>query len=249
MTNKAPEICDYKDTDYHKDFWQGSVDRTYEDLVERDLIRALLPKAGYSFIDVGAGFGRLTPEYFDRFNRVILLDYAQHLLAEARQKFISRQNIEYIQASCYEIPLPDNVIEMGLSMRLMHHIEDVDKFFSELNRILQPGGKFILEFANKRNALEIVRLFLGKSKKSPFSQNPYRYGEAVFYNFHPKYIKDRVKSNGFGIKKVYSLSNFRYPILKKIFGNSILLVAERIVRGMLGKIFFGPSIVLVLEKK
>ena len=249
MTTKSPEICDYKGTDYHQEFWQGVIDRSYEDLVERDLIRSLLPDSGESFIDVGAGFGRLTPEYEGRFKQVTLLDYAQHLLDEAKLKFHAKHHITYLQASCYEIPLPDNSIEMGLSMRLMHHIEDVDKLFKELNRILQPGGKFILEFANKKNALEIVRLLFGKSDKSPFSQNPYRYGSAVFFNFHPKYIKDKIGQNGFVIKRVYSLSNFRLPILKKIFGNSLLLLAERAVRSLLGKIYFGPSIVLVLEKK
>ncbi|MFC1477837.1 methyltransferase domain-containing protein [Candidatus Margulisiibacteriota bacterium] len=241
-------ICDYADTDYAADFWNGNIDRTYEDLTERELLRRLLPENGGSIIDIGAGFGRLTSEYKEKFNKCVLLDYAGNLLNQARDKYKSDNNIEYIKASCYEMPLPDNSFDVAVSFRLLHHIQDVDKFLDEAYRIIKPGGRFILEVANKKNALEIIRYFTGKSDKQPFSLTPYCSGENVYYNFHPDYVKLKAEKAGFKVIDKYSISNFRFNVLKKTFNPEILAVFDYMLGRSLGLIDFGPSLVFNLIK-
>lgn len=240
-------ICDYSDTNYEKDFWQSSVNRSYEDKSEKFLLKRLLPKNKESIIDVGAGFGRLTYVYKDLFKNVFLLDFANNLLEQAKQKFLDEENIKYINASCYEIPIDQ--LDIAIAFRLMHHIADTDLFFKEINRILKNNGTFILEFANKRNFLEIIRFLLGKSVKKPFSLEPYQYSGKVYYNFHPKYIKDKLKQAGFKIKKVYSVSNFRSSFFKKILSNTLLAFLDNLLSRLLGFFCFGPSIVIVAKKK
>ncbi|MFA5928480.1 MAG: class I SAM-dependent methyltransferase [Candidatus Margulisiibacteriota bacterium] len=248
-TKTADVICDYADTDYNKNFWQGEVDRSYEDLSEKDIVSKLLPKTGGSVIDLGAGFGRLAIVYKDRFTDVTLLDYANNLLDQARELYKDSKNIQYVQGSCYEIPVADSSVENAVSFRLMHHLNDVPKFFGETARILKPGGKFILEYANKRNALEILRFIFGRSDRGPFDLMPYQYGTKIFYNFHPRFISKLAEAKGFRIKAVYSLSNFRSNILKKIFEAKTLFLFEKLLRRPLGYLYWGPSIVLEMEKK
>ncbi|MFH1428931.1 MAG: class I SAM-dependent methyltransferase [Candidatus Margulisiibacteriota bacterium] len=242
-------ICDYADTDYAADFWNGSIDRTYEDLTERALLQRLLPESGESIIDIGAGFGRLTTEYKDKFKRCVLLDYADNLLKQAREKYKLDNNIEYIKASCYEIPLDDNSFDFAVSFRLLHHIQDVDKYFNEVYRVIKPGGRFILEVANKKNILEILRYFSGKSDKQPFSLSPYCYGENVYYNFHPNYVKLKARKTGFQVVGKYSISNFRFNIMKKTFNPRILAALDKLLGRSLGSLDFGPSIIFNLIKK
>src|SRR5512139_3715434 len=79
---EEPRICDYEDSAYRTDFWEGQ-GREYEDLAERIALRYLLPPAGRRVIDIGAGFGRLC-EFYNRFEQAILLDYSSSLLRQAQ---------------------------------------------------------------------------------------------------------------------------------------------------------------------
>ena len=78
-------LSDYTGYDYRKDFWQRS-DRRYEDLLERDTIARFLDRylpENASLMDLGCGFGRLTPVYVQRATSIVLFDYAQNLLDQA----------------------------------------------------------------------------------------------------------------------------------------------------------------------
>jgi ubiquinone/menaquinone biosynthesis C-methylase UbiE len=248
MNPPSTSVCDYADTDYEKEFWKGEVDRSYEDRSEKELLAKLLPLHGRSLIDIGAGFGRLATIYKSRFRKVVLLDYSENLLNQARAVHREDPHLEYIKASCYEMPFLPDTFETAISFRLMHHIEDVPRFLKEAYRILKPGGLFVLEFANKKNVLEVVRYVMGKSEKKPFAMEPYRYGEKVFYNFHPAYIKKIVKETGFTIKAKYSISNFRQALFKKWVGTRPLVEIDKLLRRPLAIFDFGPSLVLVLNK-
>jgi cyclopropane fatty-acyl-phospholipid synthase-like methyltransferase len=67
-------VCDYEDSTYRTDFWEGQ-DREYEDLAERIALRRLLPPTGRRLIDIGGGFGRLA-EFYAGYEQVVLLDYS-----------------------------------------------------------------------------------------------------------------------------------------------------------------------------
>jgi ubiquinone/menaquinone biosynthesis C-methylase UbiE len=241
-------ICDYSDTDYAADFW-GENKRLYEDQVERIALRKVLPKAGKKFLDMGSGFGRLTGEYAGRFKEVVLFDYAQNLLDQAKNKYQDKKNITYVQGDMYHMPFADDTFDGGLSVRVMHHFEDVPLVLKELNRVMAAGSVFVLEYANKRNILEVARAMLGKENLSPFDRAPSQRGEKVFWNFHPKYIEAEVKKAGFKVEKVLSVSIFRSGFLKKLFGVKVLSFVERILQKPLGRFRLSPSVFIILKKE
>ncbi len=80
---ELPPVCDYEGSDYRARFWEDG-GRDYEDRVERVALRRLLPPAGDTLIEVGAGFGRLADEYRG-YKRVVLFDYSRTLLREAQE--------------------------------------------------------------------------------------------------------------------------------------------------------------------
>ena len=247
MSNK-PNICDYADTNYSKDFW-GNNKRLYEDIVERNALHKLLPAQGNSFLDMGAGFGRLTDEYAIRYKKVTLFDYAQNLLDEAKIKHKKYHNIDYVQGDIYNLPFKDETFDGGLSVRVMHHIEDVSKVFAELNRVMQKNGKFVLEYANKHNVLEIIRFLTFQKNAGPFKLAPAKRGNSVFWNFHPLHIEGELKKAGFKIEKVLSVSMFRSAFLKKVFGDKLLARIENHLSGILGRLRLSPSVFLLIKKE
>lgn len=241
-------ITNYNDTEYEKDFW-GT--RQYEDLIEKDVLSKLLNNQYKSFLDLGAGFGRLVPVYQDKASEVTLLDYSDKLLASAKQKWGDFNNLRFVKGSFYELPFKDARFDGGCSVRVMHHVEDVDKFFDELSRVLAKDAEFILEIANKRNWLEILRKLFGKKDAlNPFTTLPEnRSKKGLTYNFHPLFIKEKLGEYGFVVIKSVDSSLLRAPFLKKIFGQSRLAFIEKQIPLWMRKTGYTPSLFLKIKKQ
>jgi ubiquinone/menaquinone biosynthesis C-methylase UbiE len=150
MPDRRPEICDYEGSNYRTEFWENQ-GREYEDRVERIALRKLLPKSGARFLEVGAGFGRLTDEYRN-YQQVVLLDYSFSQLQYARE-YYGDQNGRYlyVAADAYKLPFKAGIFD-GVSMiRVIHHMADVPRVLTQIRRVMASGGTFILEHANKRH--------------------------------------------------------------------------------------------------
>lgn len=241
-----PQTCDYSDTDYKTTFWDGGA-RAYEDLSERIAIQKLLPAKGKTLLDLGAGFGRLTNEYVDRFGDIVLFDYAKNLLNQAEQEWYIKQHkthLRFVQGDARKLPFVDGAFDVIVSVRLLHHILEIDEVFAEVKRVLRPGGCAIIEFANKKNAKEILNALLRRPNSQPYSWEPYRRGDGIFYNFHPAFISEQLERVGLKIEQTLSVSNFRIGLAKKYLRLEKLLEWEDRLQKPLAALDFGPSIFL-----
>jgi SAM-dependent methyltransferase/uncharacterized protein YbaR (Trm112 family) len=244
---------DYENYDYRQ-FWKDS-GREYEDRSERSALKKLFdginPK-GKVFADFGCGFGRLFGEY-ENFATVILIDYSMNNLKNARQNifsYLKEKNSEhnlnhifFIAADVGNLPLKSAILDVCLSVRLIHHLQEPGDFFGEVKNSVKPGGIFILEFANKRNMKNILKFLAGRLKVSPFNSEPLQIGQTIL-DYHPAYIKKLLKDRGFKVIKQISVSNFRLNILKKALRLNFLLFAENIYQRFFSFINTGPSIFL-----
>ncbi|MBN1299356.1 MAG: methyltransferase domain-containing protein [Actinobacteria bacterium] len=242
---------DYENYDYRQ-FWQGH-GRNYEDGAERSAIKKLfkgIKTSGKVFADLGCGYARLFNEYKD-FDTIILVDYSLNNIKNARLQVLEylKDNIKkspdiyYIVADVTCLPLKKNIADTCFSVRVIHHLEKPDAFFSEVHRIIKPGGEFILEFANKRNIKNILKFLLRKTAQSPFSKRPLQVGETIL-NYHPKFIAELIKESGFVIKRKISASNFRLGFLKRLLNLKLLLFFENFYQNAFSFIDTGPSIFL-----
>jgi ubiquinone/menaquinone biosynthesis C-methylase UbiE len=211
--DKGPRICDYEESSYRTDFWEGQ-GREYEDLAERIALRRLLPASGRRLIDIGGGFGRLS-EFYAGYQQVIVLDYSRSLLRQAQSRLGRSDRIIYVAASFYEMPFLDSALDTAMMVRVIHHVEDVPALLGEIRRILDSRGTFLLEFASKRNLKAILRYALGGQKWSPFDPAPYEFVEMNF-DFHPDWMRDRLAEEMFHVKHTRTVSHFRLPLLKKL---------------------------------
>ena len=148
----------------------------------------------------------------------------------------------------YKLPFADGEFDAVSMVRAAHHLADLPAAVAEIARVLKPGGHAVVEVANKRNILEILRWCLGRSKMRPFALEPTSRKAKGFYNFHPQYAEKFFKQNNLRIKKTLGVSNFRLPILKKIFGTPLLCFKERLVQGVSGWLKLSPSVYYLLEK-
>lgn len=205
-------ICDYEGTSYRARFWAGQ-GREYEDLAERIALRRLLPPRGQRLLELGAGFGRLA-DLYDGYGQVILLDYAKSGLREAQERLGRSGRFLYVAADLYHLPLAPETCDAVVTIRVLHHLQDVPCAFQQIAGVLRKGGVYILEYANKRHLKAIARYVLGRQTWSPFTPQPYEFAELNF-DFHPGWMSDQLRRVGFATEEELAVSHFRFPLLKR----------------------------------
>ncbi len=245
-TNPDHEIlADYNGYDYKKIFWEDGK-RDYEDLADRIAIRRLLPESMDDFVDIAGGYGRLADEYLGRAKNATIFDYSKTELADAKKTYGDR--IKTKQGDIYDLPFKNASFDGLMMIRATHHFKDMRKVIEELYRILKPGGVAVIEIANKKTLPKMFRYWFKKSDINPFEKSQSWLKDLSMYNYHPKYLEEMFKEQGFKTLKVLSVSNFRSGKLKKVFGTKVLGKMEKVAQPVLAPIRFAPSIYYKLEK-
>jgi SAM-dependent methyltransferase len=236
MSNPPP-VIDYEGSQYSTEFWNPA--REYEDRAERIAIRALLPPQGGRLIDIGAGAGRLGDLYLG-YDEVILMDYARSTIVEARDRWGRDPRFRFVAADLYALPFVDGAFDSVVMIRVIHHIVAVPRALGNIRAVLKPGGVFVFEFANKRNLKAIARYNLRKQKWSPFDQMPIEFAPLNF-DFHPAWMKQRLREAGFAVQQTRAVSTFRLGALKRLLGAQRLAAIDGVLQRPLASLAVAPS--------
>lgn len=237
--DSRPPICDYEGSHYRTDFWGGRR-REYEDAAERIALSRLLPASGRHLVEIGAGYGRLA-DLYSGYERVFLLDYARSQLREAQRLLGDDPRFTYVLADLYNLPFNDEVINVAVTVRVLHHVADIPGAFGEVHRILARQGTYVLEYANKRNLKAVLRHLVHLQGHDPFSQEPYEFVELNF-NFHPAYMEGHLRRAGFAIGKELAVSHFRLPLLKRLVPSYLLARLDGLLQEPAARWRLAPSI-------
>lgn len=249
MTTSSVDVADYDGSGYdYREYWTN---RQYDDAIERRLLESILPTFGNSFIDIGGGYGRLLDVYHDRFKHITITDYSQKNLQAAQAKIASKglHHVATQHANVYEMPFKDKSFDAALMIRVLHHLERPSLALHEINRILTPGGIFVLQFANKIHLKNRLKNILPGTTKNT-SLSPKNISEnGIFYQFHPTFVEEKLKENGFTILKSYSTNNLRIPFVYNHAPTTLLVGIDRIITPLFSRYNLGPSIFIVAEKQ
>jgi SAM-dependent methyltransferase len=222
-----PPICDYEGSDYQTSFWDES-DRAYEDQVEAVALRRLLPSSGKLLLEIGAGAGRNTQRYAG-YERIVVMDYSMSQLKKAKEHLGGSHRYIYVAADVYRLPFVDCLFDGATMIRVIHHIAEPSLALKQIRRVMQLGGTFILEFANKQNLKAIFRYILGRQAWSPFTQEPVEFVPLNF-NFHPRFLRLQLKEGHFNLIRQLTVSHFRLAILKKLVPTKILVTLDSLAQ-------------------
>ena len=234
-------ICDYEGTSYRARFWEGQ-GREYEDLAERTALRHLLPRQGRRIVELGAGFGRLA-DLYDGYEQVILLDYAKSGLREAQERLGRSGRYLYVAADIYHLPLAAGACDTAVTVRVLHHVADIPTALAEVASVLQQGGAYVVEYANKRNLKAVARYAAHRQKWSPYDPLPYEFAR-LNYDFHPKWMAEQLSAAGFRIEEGRAVSHFRQPILKRLIPAATLAAVDGSIQRVSAAWKLAPSVFL-----
>lgn len=226
-------------------FWQG---REYEHKSEVIALNHLLQNLHFNVsADIGGGFGRLTPILTSHSKKTLLVEPSSKMRHLASGKF------QILTGSASRTRLPDSSLDCAIMIRVLHHLPDLQPVFTETARIIKPNGYLIVEFANSANFKSRLKSWLSGQPILPTavdlrSPGSIRKKYIHFVNHHPNSVLKTLNLCNFEPLQLLSVSNFRSPLLKKLFPLKILLFLESLSQSPLSTIHFGPSIFILAKR-
>lgn len=232
-------VMDYEGSGYRQEFWED-VDRSYEDAIERVILRQMMPAKGGRLVELGAGFGRLA-DLYEGYEEIFLFDYSRTLLADAVARWGGDARFKFVAGNIYQLPFAPHIFDTLVMVRVMHHLADVELALSQIARTLHQESTAILEYANKRNLKSVLRWLSGRQMWNPFSSSPVEF-VPLNYDFHPEWMSQQMSQAGLEAQSRLGASHFRVPFLKRRFQAESLVAVERPILSLSGRFPLSPSI-------
>ena len=98
-------------------------------------------KQDLTVLDLGSGTGFFADLLASKYNKVIGLDFSKNMLQFAKK--CRNENIIWLEADAYKIPLQDESIDFIYSNLVIQWFEPLDVAIKEMLRVLKPGGLII----------------------------------------------------------------------------------------------------------
>jgi ubiquinone/menaquinone biosynthesis C-methylase UbiE len=242
----------YDDPNYsYLQYWRG---REYEQAAEEIAIKRLLKGKHFSTaVDVGGGYGRLSPLLGQFADKVILADPSRQQLDVAKDFLKSHPEIELKLMQADDLQLDDKSVDLAVMVRVLHHVPTPRAELTEIARVLTDDGYAIIEVANYAHFLNRLKYLL-KLKRLPLKAVDIRSpqnrveSEIPFVNHNPRTLIRQLAHAGLQVERTLSVSNFRQPRIKKIIPLPVMLQLEKSLQRPLAGFYFGPSIFFLVKK-
>lgn len=99
-----------------------------------------LPVSG-ALLDAGGGTGRVAEFLVGQANSIVVADLSFGMLAVARKK----AGLQAVCSPTESLPFPDGCFSRIIMVDAFHHVCNQRKTAEELWRVLQPGGRLVIE--------------------------------------------------------------------------------------------------------
>ena len=195
-------------------FWQDreQIEAVYsnEERIYLNLIKVTEIK-GKKILEIGAGSGRDSLQLAHENAMVYVLDYSPQALQIIKKlKGRNDNQVHLIQADAFQIPMPDETLDIVFHQGLMEHFKKPLPLLQEHYRVLKPGGLLLVDVPQRYHIYTSIKHFL------------------IFFNkwfagweteFSIKQLKKLVIQSGFTIRHEYGSwmrPSLFYRILREI---------------------------------
>jgi trans-aconitate 2-methyltransferase len=110
-------------------------------------------------LDVGCGTGRDLALVLDRLprGRAVGVDQSESMVARVRERFAQDPRVDVLcEDMGAALPLPSGTADAVMSVAAMHWVLDHRPVWSELARVLRPGGQLRVECGGAGNIVRVV---------------------------------------------------------------------------------------------
>ena len=108
------------------------------------MIDWLQPSTQMRALDIATGGGHVAKRLAPYVEHVFATDLTKPMLEETADFLQAEKNIDYIIADAEQLPFLDHRFDLVTCRVAAHHFPHPAHFISEVERVLKPGGKFLL---------------------------------------------------------------------------------------------------------
>jgi SAM-dependent methyltransferase len=110
------------------------------------LLELAQPNTNDRALDVATGTGNTALTIAPFVSSVIGLDMAVKMLEQAKKRALEEgfTNADFLEGSAEALPFDNSSFALVVSRHAPHHFRDVPKFLSEVVRVLEPGGRYVM---------------------------------------------------------------------------------------------------------
>ena len=103
---------------------------------------------GKDVLEVGCGRGG-GASYIARYlhpRKMVGVDRNSSAIRFDQRHYAAQKNLEFIVADAHKLPFEDNSFDAVVNIESAQHYKDVDRFLSEVHRVLKPGGFLLIAY-------------------------------------------------------------------------------------------------------
>jgi ubiquinone/menaquinone biosynthesis C-methylase UbiE len=147
----SPEhVVDYRNYDFRA-VWTG---RSDVDRFDQALLRlALAHLDPERTLEIGTGFGRLTPQLLGAGGEYAGVDFDRGGLREARdatlENGLQNPHCVWLAANAYHLPFASGSFSSICMVRVHHHLANPPRALREISRVLVPGGTALITYSDR----------------------------------------------------------------------------------------------------
>jgi ubiquinone biosynthesis O-methyltransferase len=200
-------VCDLpglRPEDYAR--WRASEVGAVTERVERRLILDLIGDVrGKTILDVGCGDGDLAIELSKRGATVSGIDISESMIETARTRAAGEEvSIDFRVAAAQQIPFPAEQFDIVAAVTILCFVEDPSPVFTEMARVLRPGGRLVIGELGKWSswaAARRIRAWLGSPlwRRGYFRTSPELRALATRASLQPVQVRGAVYYPRFGL--------------------------------------------------
>lgn len=172
------------------------------EVFDNTLLRYLTPDA--TWVDIGCGNNALVHTFGSKVRSALGIDVLEP----------STHDPLFLQGDIRNLPLPDNHADV-ISLRfVVEHLQNVDKDFADVFRVLKPGGVVVLVTTNLWNPfIFFPRLLLPPALKHKIIEKLFKVpADDIFRAYHvlnsPSHFRKGIK--GFTVADIQYISDLNY---------------------------------------
>jgi len=114
---------------------------------------------GLHVLDIGCGNGYVHAKFATAGAKTVGLDLTQKALSLTGKRFkLQHLEASLVQGNSARLPFPPDSFDMVYSLGVLHHSPNTEQSFSEIRRVLRPGGKAVVMVYNKDSVFYRLRI-------------------------------------------------------------------------------------------